>query len=382
MGLLLDQKAVKCRIMNGAKIGERKNVNLPGVQVQLPVLQEKDVKDLTEFGIPMKVDFIAASFVQSADDVKMIRWTLGQAGKGIKIISKIENEAGLANFDEILQESDSIMVARGDLGMEIPAEKVFLAQKAMINKCNLAGKPVVTATQMMESCINNPRPTRAEASDVANAVLDGTDVVMLSGETANGDFPSETVHIMRRICEEVERCIDYGGLYMHQRLVTLAQTAKIETTEHVCSSAVKAAFDMRSPLILACTETGFTARLLAKYRPPQPILAITADARTARQLQVCRGVQVLLISSFNANSGEPLIDKAVHKAKQLGLVKRGDNVVVLHGKKEECTGSTNLLRIVVVPESPPPGVESPASSNRQCLLVDSKQVAEARSAAI
>mmetsp|Transcript_49565 Transcript_49565/g.89050 ORF Transcript_49565/g.89050 Transcript_49565/m.89050 type:complete len:359 (-) Transcript_49565:329-1405(-) len=196
---------VMTKVMNDCKMGERKNCNLPGVQVDLPVLQEKDIDDLVNFGIPQKVDFVAASFVQSAADVKFIRETLGEAGKDIKIISKIENQAGLENIDEIIAETDWVMVARGDMGMEIPLEKVFLAQKMIITKCNAAGKPVVTATQMLESMISAPRPTRAEVGDVANAVLDGTNYVMLSGETANGAFPEAAVTIMRRACEEAEQ---------------------------------------------------------------------------------------------------------------------------------------------------------------------------------
>jgi len=331
-------------VMNSIKIGERKNCNLPGVKVDLPVLQEKDIKDLTQFGIPNGVDFVAASFVQSGDDVKLIRKTLGLRGRSIKIISKIENEEGLINLDSIIQESDGIMVARGDLGMEIPTEKVFLAQKMMISKCNLAGKPVVTATQMLESMVNLPRPTRAEASDVANAVLDGTDCVMLSGETAGGQFPLNAVTIMRRICEEAEAVLDYSSLYLSMKTGVLAR-GKISPVESICSSAVKATVDADAPLILALTETGSTARLIAKYRPKAVILAITASETTARQLLCVRGVVPMLTASFVGT--DSVIAKGLAKAKADGMVKEGQPVVAVHGQREECPGHSNLIKIVV-----------------------------------
>merc|ERR1719440_1393259 len=219
---------VMVEVMNNCSIGERKNCNLPGVKVDLPVLQDKDKDDIQNFGVPQKVHFVAASFVQSAADVKMIRDTLGQDGKDIKIISKIENQEGLVNFDEICEASDGIMVARGDLGMEIPPEKVFIAQKIMISKCNLLGKPVVTATQMLESMTGAPRPTRAEAGDVANAVLDGTDAVMLSGETAGGAFPVEAVTIMRKIVEEAESQLDYMSCFNDIRSQVLARDTRMD----------------------------------------------------------------------------------------------------------------------------------------------------------
>jgi len=338
---------VMTTVMNKCKLGERKNCNLPGVKVDLPVLQEKDKNDLLNFGIPQGVDFIAASFVQCADDVKLIRQTLGLRGRSIKIISKIENEEGLKNIDSIIDESDAIMVARGDLGMEIPSEKVFLAQKMMISRCNMLGKPVVTATQMLESMTGLPRPTRAEASDVANAVLDGTDCVMLSGETAAGSFPLEAVTIMRRICEEAEQVVAYESLYMNIRRGTLNKFKIMSAVESICSSAVKATVDSNCPLIIALTETGSTARMIAKYRPKATILAISASETTVRQLLCVRGVVPMLTASFVGT--DSVIKKALDKAKSDGMVKSGDHVVAVHGQREECPGHSNLLKMVVVP---------------------------------
>lgn len=211
-----DHIVVVCK--NGVKLGERKNMNLPGAIVDLPTLTEKDENDLQAFGLVRNVDFIAASFVRKASDVEYVRQVLGEKGAHIKIISKIENHEGLQNYDEILATSDSIMVARGDLGMEIPPEKVFIAQKWMIEKANVAAKPIITATQMLESMIKAPRPTRAEASDVANAVLDGSDCVMLSGECANGDYPINAVSIMSKICVEAEKTINYKRMFNDMKL--------------------------------------------------------------------------------------------------------------------------------------------------------------------
>eukprot|EP00933_Yihiella_yeosuensis_P011025 TRINITY_DN11798_c0_g2_i1.p1 TRINITY_DN11798_c0_g2~~TRINITY_DN11798_c0_g2_i1.p1 ORF type:complete len:537 (+),score=124.44 TRINITY_DN11798_c0_g2_i1:76-1611(+) len=338
---------VMTEVMNNCKLGERKNCNLPGVKVELPVLQQKDIDDLLKFGIPQGVDFVAASFVQNGDDVKFIRKTLGLRGRSIKIISKIENEEGLKNFDEILEESDGIMVARGDLGMEIPPEKVFLAQKMMIARCNLKGKFVVTATQMLESMTGLPRPTRAEASDVANAVLDGTDCVMLSGETAAGEFPLNAVTIMRRICEEAENVLEYESIYMKMRTGTLSKEKVMSSVESICSSAVKATIDAKCPLIIALTETGHTARMIAKYRPRATVLAISASETTVRQLLAVRGVVSMLTASFVGT--DSVIQKAIVRAKADGMVKTGDTVVAIHGQREECPGHSNLLKMVVVP---------------------------------
>jgi pyruvate kinase len=327
---------VMCKVLNNATIGERKNMNLPGVMVDLPVLGEKDKDDILNFGIPNGVDYIAASFVQSGSDVEKIRALLGDEGRHIKIISKIENEAGLANFDEILKMSDGIMVARGDLGMEIPTEKVFLAQKTMIGKCNLAGKLVITATQMLESMTGNPRPTRAEASDVANAVLDGTDVVMLSGETAGGAFPLNAVSTMRRICETAETAISYPHLIEAINANTLAEFGRINGREMVCASAVQAALECSSSLIIVLTDSGDAPRLLAKYRPSVPILAVCVSGQTLPQLSLLRGVIPVDGISWrflfsNPDGMENILKFGLEKAAEMGLVAVGDRVVVVDG---------------------------------------------------
>lgn len=330
-------------ILNSAVIGEKKNMNLPNVKIDLPIISEKDKDDILNFAIPMGFNFIAASFVQSAEDVRMIRNLLGPRGRHIKIIPKIENIEGILQFDKILAEADGIMIARGDLGMEISPEKVFLAQKLMISKCNFIGKPIITATQMLESMTKNPRPTRAEVADVANAVLDGTDCVMLSGETAGGKFPVEAVTIMSKICLEAETCIDYKQLYLS--IISSIDTP-ISVQEAIARSAVETAESIEATLILAMTETGYTARLIAKYKPKVTILALSASDSTIRCLSVHRGVTCIKVGSFQGT--DLVIKNALEIAKERNLVKTGDTVIALHGIKEEVSGGTNLMKVVQV----------------------------------
>ena len=255
-------------------------MNLPGAIVDLPTLTDQDENDIVEFGLKNDVDFIAASFVRKASDVENIRDVLGPKGAHIKIISKIENHEGLHNYDEILAASDGIMVARGDLGMEIPPEKVFIAQKWMIEKANLAAKPIVTATQMLESMIKAPRPTRAEASDVANAVLDGTDCVMLSGECANGDYPINAVSIMAKVCLEAENTLNYRSVFNDIKTST---PVPISTAEAVASAVCSSVLDQKDiGLIIVLTESGKLARLVSKYRPEVNILACSINAHAVR----------------------------------------------------------------------------------------------------
>ncbi|KAF3943332.1 hypothetical protein ACB098_08G142300 [Castanea mollissima] len=335
---------VRCRCENTAVLGERKNVNLPGVVVDLPTLTEKDKEDILKWGIPNKIDMIALSFVRKGSDLVEVRKLLGKHAKNILLMSKVENQEGVANFDDILANSDAFMVARGDLGMEIPIEKIFLAQKVMIYKCNFQGKPVVTATQMLESMIKSPRPTRAEATDVANAVLDGTDCVMLSGETAAGAYPELAVRTMARICVEAENTLDYGDVF---KRIMQHSPVPMSPLESLASSAVKTANSAKATLILVLTRGGSSAKLVAKYRPGMPILSVVvpemttdlfnwscSDEAPARHSLIFRGlIPVLSAGSARASDAETTeeaLEFAIHFAKEKGLCKNGDSVVALH----------------------------------------------------
>jgi len=334
---------VPCEIMNNASLGERKNMNLPGVVVNLPTLTEKDISDIKEWGIPNGIDFIAASFVRKASDVIKIREILGPENQGIKIICKIENQEGLENYDEILEVTDGIMVARGDLGMEIPPEKVFLAQKMMIRKANIVGKPVVTATQMLESMITNPRPTRAKCSDVANAVLDGTDAVMLSGETANGDYPEAAVSIMAETCVEAEVAINNNTLYAAIRNSTLDKFGKLSTSESIASSAVKTAIDIEAKAIIVCSESGATAQQIAKFRAGRPVTVLTTCEQVARQtFGYMKGCKAVVIPSVEET--DQAVDSCIAKFVADGICQAGDAVVIVQGSNR-IVGSTNTMRI-------------------------------------
>jgi pyruvate kinase len=341
------ETSVVVTVINSCTLGERKNMNLPGCIVDLPTLTEKDINDLVNWGLVQGIDFIAASFVRKGSDIDRIREVLGPPGRGIKIIAKIENQEGLDNFDEVLEKTDAVMVARGDLGMEIAPEKVFLAQKMMIKKCNIAGKPVVTATQMFESMITNPRPTRAECTDVANAVLDGSDAVMLSGETANGAYPTQAVSTMGRTCCEAEGVLDYNQVFLNIRDGVLSQKGAMDTTEAVASSAVKTAMDIDAKMLVVLSESGSTARMVAKYRPEMPLLVLTGMAEVARQCKgYLRGTEVVAVGSMIGT--DSVITRALDEGKKLGYVNTGDNVVVVHGLQEATAGATNLLKVLTV----------------------------------
>ena len=357
--LSCDVKAgtVQVRCENSAKLGERKNMNLPGVNVDLPTITEKDRDDLLNWGVKNKVDFVAASFVRKGSDVDYIRQVLGEEGSHIQIISKVENMEGLDNYDDIVEKSDGVMVARGDLGMEIHLEQIFLAQKRMIKRCNEAGCPVITATQMLESMTGAPRPTRAEATDVANSVLDGTDCVMLSGETAAGSYPVEAVQIMSDICREAESYVDNYAFFKH---LIDHQPIPMDTLESLTSSAVRSAHKVGAELIVCLAKTGRTAQLIAKYRPSAEILAVCVEdphdakhdaSAIVRRLLLSRGIRpVVAPIAWRASKEETekdpmayskhgdltvtetrnILENAIEYAKEKGLVAKGDMVVGVH----------------------------------------------------
>mmetsp|Transcript_51872 Transcript_51872/g.108388 ORF Transcript_51872/g.108388 Transcript_51872/m.108388 type:complete len:557 (-) Transcript_51872:10-1680(-) len=277
---ILSATELKGRVLNEKELGERKNCNLPGVKVDIPVLTTKDIDDLQNFCVKNKMDYVAASFVQTGEDVQFIRRVLDEVGgQDVEIISKIENEAGLEHIDDIIKYSDGIMVARGDLGMEIPSEKVALAQKMIITKCNIAGKFVITATQMLESMVKNPLPTRAEMTDVANAVFDGTDCVMLSGETANGSFPDSAVSTMAAIARNAELVINYDASFSYMVDFTLKPLGSIES---VATCVGRAVLDCKAALVVVVTRAGAASRLLSKYRPSVPVMVVTWSPAVAR----------------------------------------------------------------------------------------------------
>ncbi|TKI05640.1 pyruvate kinase PykF [Martelella alba] len=338
IGMVVTEKTettVTCRVLNNGDLGENKGVNLPGVSIALPALAEKDKRDLI-FGCEQGVDFIAASFIRKRSDVLEIREHLKQhGGEHIQIISKIENQEGLNNFDEILDASDGIMVARGDLGVEIPVEEVIFAQKMMIEKCNRARKVVITATQMLDSMIKNPRPTRAEAGDVANAIIDGTDAVMLSGESAKGKYPLEAVSIMATICERTDRV-------MGSRIDSVNDSRKLRITEAVCRGAVETAEKLEAPLIVVATEGGKSAKAVRKYFPKAEILALTTNPITARQLLLSKGVTTQLVDKIASTDDFYRIGKTL--ALESGLAQKGDIIVMVSGALVP-SGTTNTASV-------------------------------------
>ncbi|WP_297404598.1 pyruvate kinase PykF [uncultured Cetobacterium sp.] len=327
---------VRCLVKNNGDLGENKGVNLPNVSVQLPALSAKDMGDL-KFGCKENVDFVAASFIRKADDVKAVREVLdANGGEKIKIISKIENQEGLDNFDEILELSDGIMVARGDLGVEIPVEEVPFAQKMMVEKCNLAGKVVITATQMLDSMIKNPRPTRAEATDVTNAILDGTDAIMLSGETAKGKYPVEAVTVMRKIAEKTDPLVAFQ----------IENEEGVRITEAMARGTVDVAEALGAKLIVVGTSSGRSAMALRRYFPEAFILAITNNEKTYNQMILTRGVIPYLATT--AYTLEEFYAFAETKAVELGLSHSKDVIVAACGEEVFKAGTSNSMKVIKV----------------------------------
>ena len=328
---------ILCRVENGGMVSNNKSINLPGAHIRLPALTQKDEQDI-RFGVEQGFDYIAASFVRRAEDVLAVRRVLEQcAGEDVRIIAKIENQEGVDRFDEILAAADGIMVARGDLGVEIPPEKVPILQKHMIRKGMQAGKPVITATQMLDSMIRNPRPTRAEVSDVANAVYDGTGCVMLSGETAGGSYPVAALEAMVRVVEETEQDIHYWKRFQKQPL-----TALRSSDDAITHSCCLTAMDLQAKAILAPTHTGHTARMIARFRPACPVVALTRREQVCRRLSVCWGVVPLLTGP--SRSTDQIFEQAARTALEQGLVSRGEVVVITAGVPLGRTGSTNLVK--------------------------------------
>ncbi|MDC0700929.1 MULTISPECIES: pyruvate kinase [Priestia] len=332
---------IKTKVLNPGTLKNKKGVNVPNVSVNLPGITEKDASDIV-FGIEQGIDFIAASFVRRASDVLEIRELLEKHNAAhIQIISKIENQEGVDNIKEILEVSDGLMVARGDLGVEIPAEEVPLVQKDLIKQCNALGKPVITATQMLDSMQRNPRPTRAEASDVANAIFDGTDAIMLSGETAAGSYPVEAVQTMHSIASRAEQALNYSEI-LQQRSKQVGPSI----TDAIGQSVVHTALNLNASAIVAPTESGYTAKIVSKYRPQSPIVAVAANDSVARRLSLVWGVTPVV--GERVNTIDDMLDHAVNDAVKTGIVAHGDLVVITAGVPVGESGATNLMKVQVV----------------------------------
>ena len=337
----VSDKEIQCVVLNGGPISDHKGVNVPNVELSMPYLSDKDRDDI-KFGIEAGFDFIAASFTRCAQDILQIREILEENGcNTIKIIAKIENAQGVNNIDEILRVSDGIMIARGDMGVEIPLEDVPIIQKMIIQRVYNSGKYVITATQMLDSMMNHPRPTRAEATDVANAIYDGTSVIMLSGETAAGKYPVESVKTMARIAERTEEDINY-----RRRFREYDSAQNRDVTNAISHATCSAAYDLEASAIITVTQSGQTARMISKYRPQMPIIGCTTQMATYRHLSMSWGVMPVLCEEQNTE--DALFKHAMARSKECGFVKDGDLVVITAGVPLGIPGTTNLLKVQTV----------------------------------
>lgn len=339
----VDDTDLICNVKNSGTIKNKKGINVPNVKIQLPALTEKDINDI-KFAIKHDLDFIAASFIRKASDVLEIRRILEENNaEHISIISKIENREGVDNIDEIINASDGIMVARGDLGVEINLEEVPLVQKNLISKCNLAGKPVITATQMLDSMMRNPRPTRAEVSDVATAIFEGTDAIMLSGETASGSYPIEAVETMSKISVMIEDSLDYRKI-----LTNRYDGSNYTITDSIGFATCRTCIDLKAEAIISATSSGYTAVSISKFRPQSPIVAATGSERVMRNLALYWGVYP--IKTDKMLTTDDILELSVNRALEENLIKNGDLVIITAGVPVGISGTTNLLKIHVVSE--------------------------------
>ncbi|NMA87311.1 MAG: pyruvate kinase [Tissierellia bacterium] len=338
---VVKEEDIICKILNGGTLKDHKGVNVPNVAINLPAITEKDIGDI-KFGIENDIDFIAASFIRKAEDVIEIRKVLEENnGNDIDIISKIENREGVDNIDEIIEASEGIMVARGDLGVEILTEEIPLIQKQIIKKCNMAGKPVITATQMLDSMMRNPRPTRAEVTDVANAILDGSDAIMLSGETAIGKYPVESVKTMYKIATKTEESLDYA------EVLKLKTSAKdISTTNAISKATCTTAEDLDANAIVTATSSGYTSKAISKFRPRAPIIAATTSEKVMRKLSLVWGVYPVM--SVRSENTDEVIDMSINSAMEEGYIKEGDLIVITAGIPVGVSGTTNLIKVHTV----------------------------------
>lgn len=338
----VSENMIICTVRNGGTISDRKGVNIPGVRLSIPFLSQKDKDDIA-FGVREDFDFIAASFTQCADDIRKIRDELEKNGcHNMRVIAKIENSAGVENIDEILNEADGIMVARGDLGSEVPMENIPIIQKQLISKCYNAGKQVITATQMLESMTHNPRPTRAEITDVANAIYDGTSAIMLSGETAMGNYPIESVKRMAKIAVRTESDIDYKQRFFEHRFGGFTNV-----TDAISHATCTTAHDLGAKVIITVTTSGLTARLLSRFRSQTDIIGCSPDPKACRHMNMSWGVTPLLIDLVH-DSSEELLSLAVDKTYKAGYVSYGDLVVITAGLPLGISGTTNMLKVQMV----------------------------------
>lgn len=334
----IEDHDIICTVNNGGKVSNKKGVNVPNIELTMPYLSEKDMADI-KFGVEQDVDFIAASFVRSAEDVKQLRYYLEFNNcRNIKIIAKIENAQGVNNIDEIIDVADGIMVARGDMGVEIPGEDVPVIQKMIIKKVYNAGKQVITATQMLDSMMIHPRPTRAETTDVANAIYDGTSAIMLSGETAAGQYPIESVRTMVKIANRTEADIDY-----RKRFMLIDRPVNPDITDAISHATCTTAMDLNAKAIVTVTKSGSTARMISRYRPSCDIICGSTDEKVCRQLNLSWGVDPYVIDEMT--DVFELFEHAINKAKNLGYLTKGDIAVITAGVPLGCAGTTNMIKI-------------------------------------